>query len=257
VANGSATEHFKYGSTQGLCDSLLDAIRLDLPEVSRREAQNWCVFRATPSSRGFGFIDQQKTRLKIYLLATETDESEWQSLASSHGISLEKRTTIAPGRNFEARTPFFVFIDTTTIQGGRALLLKAAGGEGAPPANATEYVSEIDEGGFAEGGGRTLTVNMYERDPGARRECIRVFGCQCAICGFDFERTYSDMGEGFIHVHHLVPVAKIKKRYRVVPSRDMRPVCPNCQEMLHRKTPPFTIEEMRGIIRSTGHLKAY
>jgi 5-methylcytosine-specific restriction protein A len=65
------------------------------------------------------------------------------------------------------------------------------------------------------------------------------------------------MGEGFIHVHHLVPVAKIKKRYRVVPSRDMRPVCPNCHEMLHRKTPPFTIEEMRGIIRSTGHLKAY
>ena len=253
MANSKAIEHFKYSSTENICDSLFESLRLSLPEVSRTESENWCVFRSTADAPGLAYVDHQKARLKIYLRTNETDESEWQAVASAHGVSLEKRKTIK--RPWESRTPFFFFIDSMTTQAGSVLLLKAAGIEVSAPSAFVEYPSEINARAFEEGGRRTVTVNTYERDPAARQECIRFFGCRCTVCGFDFKASYGDIGDGFIHVHHLIPVAQIGKRYQVVPNRDMCPVCPNCHEMLHTKTPPFTIEEMRDILRSTGRLK--
>lgn len=71
------------------------------------------------------------------------------------------------------------------------------------------------------------------------------------MCGFDFEKRYGKIGGGFIHVHHLTPVSEIGKEYVVDPDprNDLRPVCPNCHEMLHsRRGNPLSIEELRGII---------
>jgi len=36
-------------------------------------------------------------------------------------------------------------------------------------------------------------------------------------------------------VHHLVPISKIGKKYRVDPIKDLRPVCPNCHAVIHLK----------------------
>jgi len=91
-----------------------------------------------------------------------------------------------------------------------------------------------------------VQVNRIERDPKAREGCIRLFGAQCSVCGLEFEKSYGDIGSGFIHVHHLNPIAETKgQRDRVNPRTGLRPVCPNCHEMLYRRTPPFTIEEMK------------
>lgn len=49
---------------------------------------------------------------------------------------------------------------------------------------------------------------------------------------FDF---YGEIGEGFIHVHHLTPIHQIGKEYKVNYKEDLAPVCPNCHAMLHRK----------------------
>ncbi|MDC9497701.1 MULTISPECIES: HNH endonuclease [unclassified Pseudoalteromonas] len=38
-----------------------------------------------------------------------------------------------------------------------------------------------------------------------------------------------------MHVHHIVPISDIGDEYQVDPIRDLRPVCPNCHAMLHRK----------------------
>jgi 5-methylcytosine-specific restriction protein A len=34
--------------------------------------------------------------------------------------------------------------------------------------------------------------------------------------------------------------------YIVDPVKDLEPVCPNCHAMLHRKDPPYSIEELYG-----------
>jgi len=36
--------------------------------------------------------------------------------------------------------------------------------------------------------------------------------------------------------------------YVVNPVKDLVPVCPNCHSMIHKKDPPYTIEEMKKIL---------
>ena len=42
--------------------------------------------------------------------------------------------------------------------------------------------------------------------------------------------SYGEIGEGFIHVHHIIPVSRlvIEKDYKINPIEDLIPVCPNC-----------------------------
>ncbi len=93
----------------------------------------------------------------------------------------------------------------------------------------------INEPELIEGACHQVYTTRYERNPIARNRCIELNGCKCSICGFDFEKTYGEIGKGFIHVHHIVPVSEIKESYRVDYEKDLIPVCPNCHAMLHRK----------------------
>lgn len=106
---------------------------------------------------------------------------------------------------------------------------------------------------YVEGAVKLITVNAYERDPNARRLCVEHFGARCYVCDFDFENVFGSLGKGFIHVHHLVPLNEIKSEYTVDPIKDLRPVCPNCHAMLHRRRPVLPIEELRAIKASKNN----
>tara|TARA_R110002096_G_scaffold380542_4_gene574473 strand:+ start:889 stop:1515 length:627 start_codon:yes stop_codon:yes gene_type:complete len=101
---------------------------------------------------------------------------------------------------------------------------------------------------YIEGAVKRISVNSYERNPEARRKCIEHFGLNCAVCGFNFRATYGELGEGYIHVHHLRDLASIGEEYEVDPIEDLRPVCPNCHAMLHRPAVTMSIEELKGIV---------
>jgi 5-methylcytosine-specific restriction enzyme A len=101
---------------------------------------------------------------------------------------------------------------------------------------------------IVEGAQRKVSVNAYERSAIARQTCVEHYGYKCWVCGFDFEEKYGERGRDFIHVHHLVPIASIGLDYVVNPISDLRPVCPNCHAMIHRTSPPSTLEELAAII---------
>lgn len=105
-----------------------------------------------------------------------------------------------------------------------------------------------DDEQLYEGALVKVMANRYERNQKARKECVTKKGYQCLVCGRDFEDTYGEIGKGFIHVHHLVPISSIGKEYELNVERDLAPVCPNCHYMLHRKNPPYTIEELKDIL---------
>lgn len=109
---------------------------------------------------------------------------------------------------------------------------------------------EVPETECFEGAKTQVTVNAYERDQRARRLCIQHYGFACQVCGLEFENKYGALGSGFIHVHHLVPVAKVNKRYKVDPIKDLRPVCPNCHAMLHREEPLRSVEQLASIVKA-------
>ncbi|SIS64120.1 HNH endonuclease [Salimicrobium flavidum] len=102
--------------------------------------------------------------------------------------------------------------------------------------------------GLVEGVTKKVTVNRYERNPIARERCLQYHGRNCAVCDFNFEEVYGNLGKGFIHVHHVIDISTVGKEYEVDPIEDLRPVCPNCHAMLHKKTPAYSIEELRNKI---------
>lgn len=125
-----------------------------------------------------------------------------------------------------------------------------------PSRNATKQVtSQTGSGTVIEGAAKTVMTKVYERDRGARLKCISHWGWQCFVCLFDFVDDYGELGEGFIHVHHLKPLAEIGEEYMLDPVVDLRPVCPNCHAMLHRSVPALTIEVLQAHMRRAKSLK--
>jgi 5-methylcytosine-specific restriction protein A len=118
----------------------------------------------------------------------------------------------------------------------------------AQPAVLAEEIGDPEK--VFEGAKKVIAVNVYERDRGARLKCIAHWGCKCAVCRFDFGSVYGELGEGFIHVHHLKPLGEIGAEYQLDPMADLRPVCPNCHAMLHRTSPARGIDELRQLIES-------
>ena len=120
--------------------------------------------------------------------------------------------------------------------------------KGYSPMRLSEEITTPEQ--FWEGALRKIMVNVYERNPIARKRCITHFGTSCQVCGFDFVKKYGVRGEAFIHVHHIRQLSEICKGYKVDPILDLIPVCPNCHAMLHKTTKPCSIEELKKILAS-------
>jgi 5-methylcytosine-specific restriction enzyme A len=108
---------------------------------------------------------------------------------------------------------------------------------------------EVSTTGYPEGAVHRVALNAYERNATARAVCIAFYGCKCIICGFDFEARYGMAARGLIHVHHITPVAQVRRRYLINPVRDLRPVCANCHAVLHRVEPPYGIDEVVAMVQ--------
>jgi len=112
-----------------------------------------------------------------------------------------------------------------------------------------EVIEGVEEpGGFPEGAKTTVLVNAYERNRQARDRCLKHHGCRCRVCDMHFRERYGELGADYIHVHHIVPIAKIGKAYKIDPIKDLIPVCPNCHAMLHRTSDTLSVEALQKIL---------
>jgi len=108
------------------------------------------------------------------------------------------------------------------------------------------FAEEVYESkAYSEGAVKTISVNSYERNPEARKACIKKWGTRCAVCNMSFTEHYGVRGKGFIHVHHRWGLSTTKGAKRTDPVKDLVPVCPNCHAMLHTQQPPLSVEELR------------
>jgi 5-methylcytosine-specific restriction protein A len=102
---------------------------------------------------------------------------------------------------------------------------------------------------YSEGKAKQVLVNIYERDKEARKKCLEYYGYKCFICGLVLANIYGEIAEDFIHVHHIIELSAIKKEYKVDPINDLRPLCPNCHAIIHRKSPALGIDELIELIK--------
>ncbi len=100
-----------------------------------------------------------------------------------------------------------------------------------------------------EGQQRERYTSYYERDPRLRAKAIAIHGTKCSICKFDFQETYGDHGQGFIEVHHVIPVSELGGNTKVDPETDMVTICSNCHRMIHHKrNSVLSIEQLSQLV---------
>lgn len=99
--------------------------------------------------------------------------------------------------------------------------------------------------GYSEGKLSRVEINKYERNPVNRKICLMAKGYICSICGFDFEKTYGEIGKDYIEVHHITQVSDMGEDYIVKPLEDLVPLCSNCHSMIHRTKPMLSIDYLR------------
>lgn len=117
---------------------------------------------------------------------------------------------------------------------------------------AVAFHEEIRGVTYIEGSVKEVLVNRYERDSKARETCIRYHGTTCSACNVDLTSVYGPVAFGFIHVHHLLPLSDVGASYSLDPIEDLRPVCPNCHAIIHRRNPPYCLRELKSFLLSSG-----
>lgn len=115
-----------------------------------------------------------------------------------------------------------------------------------------------DETLVTEGGINTKASKIRERSRLLRSRAIAHYSAKdgkivCAVCGFDYEAVYGDMGKGFIEIHHEKPICQYDENgtesFISEAVKYVKPLCANCHRMIHRKTnSPITISELKEII---------
>lgn len=191
-------------------------------------------------------IKNNGAEIKISINGQDVDPlnaSEWSSLWSQFSIMVSHRYVMIDEKDVNVLTDFFEEWSDLFVGLFSSLL----------PINevTNDLLGELDTIEpvlLQEGNKRRIEVNRYERNLLNRQAAIRYHGVNCKVCGFSFEEKYHLLGRDYIHVHHVIPVSELGENYRVDPRKDLVPLCPNCHAMIHKKSPPFSVEELKSII---------
>lgn len=148
--------------------------------------------------------------------------------------------------------------DSASYDGGEDLYYSAMGvGLGIwglrdfePTAETVEITQ--DDSGFAEGRKKLRIHIIRERNPRvitlAKKKALAETGTLCcAVCGFNFEERYGEIGKGFIEGHHIKPVSQLLPDEETKVD-DIILLCSNCHSMVHRKRPWLTKEQLKSLL---------
>lgn len=113
----------------------------------------------------------------------------------------------------------------------------------------------LDDQVIREGELKTRTADYRSRSRELRHEAIKHYTrdgrLPCEACGFDFSKAYAQIGNGFIHIHHLKPVSFMRGEPMNLKQAlaNVRPLCANCHQMVHRRSPPISIAELQSMLK--------
>jgi 5-methylcytosine-specific restriction protein A len=98
---------------------------------------------------------------------------------------------------------------------------------------------------FIEGERRAVMSSRVVRDPTLRLEAKKQWGLRCYCCGFDYEEFYGPAGKDLAIVHHVNPLGGGNGQARVITVADVRIVCADCHQILHRQDPPLDVDKLK------------
>jgi 5-methylcytosine-specific restriction endonuclease McrA len=224
--------------------SWLQRLRARLPDFEYSEARYYAAFRTGRPRRVVAYLNPAKRSIRLFL-----------PLKPDTGAGLQPTPSTS---SWASRFPsVFAMTGDQDLPTAAGLIARSRGADDPLPRERTtrrpEYTTpeELSPSSteYVEGAARSILVNAYERNRRAREKCIQHYGRTCAVCAFDFGARYGEAAAGYIQVHHVVPIARLRKEYRLNPIADLRPVCPNCHAVIHRREPPFSIDEVQQMLQ--------
>ena len=124
--------------------------------------------------------------------------------------------------------------------------------------NRVPRISVFDEDEAVKEGARSQAQRtVYERSRRLRDAAIEYYAfqgkLQCEVCDFSFEKTYGDLGSGFIEIHHKKSIFCLEgesiEQTIAEAIRDVAALCANCHRMVHRKrNAVLSVEDLRSLV---------
>jgi hypothetical protein len=190
--------------------------------------------------------------LTVRHLARAVSFARWNAANLHYGklaAKLCKELNVAPPTNLSVLVRFFkppgyeyeLSLRPTVVEALKELEI---GGHNIWPLKEELGIEEP----IVEGASFIVQVSAFERNPVARQKCLAHHGVSCCVCGFNFGVKYGSKAKNHIHVHHLKSLASIGEEYVIDPIKDLRPVCANCHAVIHLQQPPYSIEEVKGML---------
>lgn len=178
---------------------------------------------------------------------TDPDGEEWRFRFKHRAKRSESRVTYTTPfvRKYGLQAGDSVTI-TSPEHAGARYRISFSRGDVVDPASGEETYEFAPEGTV-----RRVSVNSYERDPRNKRLAIRLHGTACFGCKKEMSATYGEIAQGYIHIHHLIPLSELGAP-RAPDPRDLVPLCPNCHAVVHLRKPPLTVTELRQLIQAAA-----
>ena len=98
---------------------------------------------------------------------------------------------------------------------------------------------EVDEGRQY-----TAEIKFRQRNRGLIEVKKTNSDYRCEVCGMNFKEKYGKIGKKYIIAHHLNPIGNRNQSTKTT-LEEIALVCSNCHVMLHRKDPPYEIDELK------------
>jgi len=119
------------------------------------------------------------------------------------------------------------------------------------PADITDYLEFTeDDKAYNEGKLIVRTIHERRRNRSLVEDAKALFKTKhgqlyCEACGFSFSDSY---GIEYIEAHHIRQMASYDNE-QTVSIDDLVLLCANCHRMVHTRTPPLSLEELRALLR--------
>ena len=118
-----------------------------------------------------------------------------------------------------------------------------------------KLIEVIDDMVIREGQLSTRTIEYRTRSRQLRNIAVQHYShcgtIACVACCFEYGKAYGAIGHGHIHIHHLKPVSFLQGEPLNLECalQNVRPLCANCHQMAHTKTPPLSMDTLKAHIR--------
>ncbi|MFZ4814368.1 MAG: HNH endonuclease [Phototrophicaceae bacterium] len=110
---------------------------------------------------------------------------------------------------------------------------------------------------YAEGRANVRVRQVRQRSQAltyqVKRRSLETDGdLRCGVCGMSFGQVYGELGAGYIEAHHPEPISHFAGE-QFTDADDIVLLCANCHRMVHRRNPPYSIQELRDAVTAQRH----